>query len=470
MTKSKDLVVKSNNLVEARYRLTIWESRVFAKMVTMINKDDDDFKMYEISIRELMNFFGTKAHNDYERIKEVPEMLLSRTIRIPNTHKGKDVYDVYSFLSKVTIPRGETNLTDNSIIRVRFDPDLKPYLLQLQEKFLKYDIKNLLRISSPHSVRIYELLKQFENTGWRQITIEEFKEILGVEDKYNRYYNFKKRVILQAQKDLGMYTDICFTFDEIKRGRTVIAIKFIIYTNSPSRKKQKKKTPGKKKPTTKQEQTPKPQEIPGFEIAPEIVDSEAVQMMVKEGISYDQSEKLFTQFGNESELMDEVRSAKKKANQKKGLQNRAGFMLKLIRERDYQKTSKFKKAKKEAKAKEAQEKQKEQETQERRIQQLRTEYESKRNIAVKEYLKDLPKKEIDNTLSKLIEEKANRFQKKWLERCEQEGKKEEAQEMKYQLFAMQLDESLHTFDKYLDNVYKCKVSDNGQGKFLVTIN
>jgi len=467
MTKSKDLIVKSNTLVEARYRLTIWESRIFAKMVTMINKDDTEFSTYEIGIRDLMNFFETTSNNDFERIKNVPEMLLKRIIKIPIIDEGKNTFLLTGIISSAIIPRGNEFKSD-SVIKLSVDPRLKPYLLELKKKFIKYDIKNVLRISSPHSVRVYELLKQFESTGWRQIGIKEFKAILGIEDKYKRHNHLKERVLAQAQKDLGTYTDICFTFEEIKKGKRVIALKFFIYPNTPNEKDQA--TPGEKQATTNQARTPKPQEIPLFEVAPEIAESEAVQAMVHEGISYDQAEKLHHQFGNESELMDEVRSAKKKADQKKGVKNRAGFMLKLIRERDDQKTVKFKQAKKAVKAKKVREKQRDMEAEEERIQQFRKEYKSKRNNAISDCLRGLPKNEIDGIFSRVIEEEANQFQKKWLVRCEKEGKNEEAQEMKYQLFAKQLDENVQTFDKYLQLVYKCKVLDNGQGKFLVTIN
>jgi plasmid replication initiation protein len=40
---------------------------------------------------------------------------------------------------------------------------------------------------------------------------------------------FKKRVVLQAQFELEKYTDIFFSFHEIKDGRKVVAIKFIIH-------------------------------------------------------------------------------------------------------------------------------------------------------------------------------------------------------------------------------------------------
>ncbi len=81
-----------------------------------------------------------------------------------------------------------------------------------------YDMKHVLNISSSNSIRMYELLKAYEGVGKRVFDVEELKEILGVDEKYNnRYYNFKKRIILQAQKDLTEHTDINFTFKESKK-------------------------------------------------------------------------------------------------------------------------------------------------------------------------------------------------------------------------------------------------------------
>ncbi|WP_158242827.1 RepB family plasmid replication initiator protein [Siphonobacter sp. BAB-5405] len=42
------LIRKSNALVEAHYKFTIWETRVFAKMISMIDWEDRDFKEYKI--------------------------------------------------------------------------------------------------------------------------------------------------------------------------------------------------------------------------------------------------------------------------------------------------------------------------------------------------------------------------------------------------------------------------------------
>src|SRR5690606_37923491 len=122
---------------------------------------------------------------------------------------------------------------DLSYIIVELHPKLKPYLIQLKERFTQYNITFLMKMQSSHSKRIYKLLKQFEKIGKRTFTIEKLREILGIEeDEYKQYYDFKRRFILKAQADLKKYTDLSFTFKEDKQGKRVHTITFKIQKNN----------------------------------------------------------------------------------------------------------------------------------------------------------------------------------------------------------------------------------------------
>lgn len=53
-----------------------------------------------------------------------------------------------------------------------------------------------------------------------------------MEDKYGKYANFKKKILLKSQEDLEKYTDIRFSFEEISEtSRRVEKIAFAIYKN-----------------------------------------------------------------------------------------------------------------------------------------------------------------------------------------------------------------------------------------------
>ena len=49
-----------------------------------------------------------------------------------------------------------------------------------------------------HSIRIYELITQYRSVGNREISVEELKKWLQVEDSYSRWNNFKARVLAPA--------------------------------------------------------------------------------------------------------------------------------------------------------------------------------------------------------------------------------------------------------------------------------
>lgn len=223
---SKALVTKSNNLVEARYHFSIWETRVFTKLVSLIQPDDKDFKKYKLQIKDLVSFFSVNDNDAYVKIKAVPDSLLKKVVTIPYTENGEERFLKTGLIAQATIPKKK-----EGYIELSFHPDLKPYLLQLKRTFLSYDIRNVLKISSVYSVRIYELLKQYERIGCREFDIETLKVILGVSDKYKLYGHFKSRIIIKAQEDLEQYTDICFDFNEIKKGRRVTDIFFEIKKN-----------------------------------------------------------------------------------------------------------------------------------------------------------------------------------------------------------------------------------------------
>jgi len=40
---NKNLVVKANRLMEAKFQFKLWEMRIFEQMVSMINKDEKEF-------------------------------------------------------------------------------------------------------------------------------------------------------------------------------------------------------------------------------------------------------------------------------------------------------------------------------------------------------------------------------------------------------------------------------------------
>jgi hypothetical protein len=118
------------------------------------------------------------------------------------------------------------------VIKVQFQKEMREFLLQLKENFTYYRLHHILLLKSSYSIRIYELLKQYQSIGRREIGLDDLRRKLGLDKKkLARYPDFKRKVILVAQEELGEKTDIRFDFQEVKSGRKVVKLIFEISQN-----------------------------------------------------------------------------------------------------------------------------------------------------------------------------------------------------------------------------------------------
>ena len=217
------IVKKANVLIEGAYRLSTVEQRVIMLLVTMIKPSDEEFKDYFLVIKDFVDILGLKHKDPYLQLREITKKLMGRvfTIKTPKSELQ------LAWLSSAEYLHGEGK------VKLRFDPGLKPYLLQLKERFTSYNLNNIIRLKSSFSIRIYELLKQYEKISTRTFTLKELKRKLGIsQDQYKLYGHFKSRVLNAAQVEINSQTDISFDFEEIRIGRKIGKIHLIIRSKS----------------------------------------------------------------------------------------------------------------------------------------------------------------------------------------------------------------------------------------------
>ncbi|WP_075983660.1 replication initiation protein [Bacillus massilinigeriensis] len=226
--KTSNLVTKSNKLIEANYKLGIIEQKIILSLASTIQPTDNDFKTYTLPVREFCNLLGLTGAPKYSELKRITKELMQKVFEIRIDNKVIQV----AWLSYVAY-----NETEGSI-DLRFDPFLRPYLLELKKEFTSYRLENVVKLKSSYAIRLYELLKQYEKIKERTFSLSDLRKLLGVEDIYPAYGNFKQRVIIPAQKELKKKTDIYFEFEEVKFKRRVEKVKFIILTNKTSKKEE----------------------------------------------------------------------------------------------------------------------------------------------------------------------------------------------------------------------------------------
>jgi len=222
---SSSIVTQANGLVTARYTLPLAEQRLILTMIARIQPDDEDFKPYRISVGDLAEFIGVAKGSAYLECKKITENLLKRVLSIAEPDGLLQVNWVSS--AKYIDGTGMVNLS--------FDPLLKPYLLKLKGNFTSCKLEMLLSFKSQYTMRMYNVLKQYE---WRkkeqEIELEPLREMLGLnKDQHTEYSNFKNNILKPVQKELAEKADLTFEFNEIKYGRRVGAINFRIFSKEP---------------------------------------------------------------------------------------------------------------------------------------------------------------------------------------------------------------------------------------------
>ena len=221
----QDLVVKHNNLNAITYFDSTVQLKIFSKLIVEIRKNPNQ-KSHSLLIKDLLGEFnpGSDINKNHSYLKEVARDMF-KVIDIP-VEKGFDLRALF-----VNI-----NVKDRTSIHFEINPSLKPYILKLTKNFTCYFLENIVALNSGFSIRIYELLKQYQELkskeGWVNISIDDLKLFLGISaNKYKQYSHFKARVILTAKKELEEKTDIKFTLVEEKTKKKVDRIIFKIISN-----------------------------------------------------------------------------------------------------------------------------------------------------------------------------------------------------------------------------------------------
>ena len=215
-----NLITQSNKLIESRYNLNITEQRLILAMISMINPDDEDFREYNIKIATLNKVLGLKSKNIYSEIKNITENIMTKVIKIK---KPRGVLQIN------WISSADYN-DDLGTVTLKFDPSLKPYLLNIKENYTSTRFGITAKFKSFYTTRIYMLVKQYERIGKRIVSIDFLQELFP---QYESYKDIKRRILIPSQKEICEVSDIRFEIKENKLGRKVNEV--IFYNIKPIR-------------------------------------------------------------------------------------------------------------------------------------------------------------------------------------------------------------------------------------------
>jgi plasmid replication initiation protein len=240
MNEKNSLIKMSNALIE---NVVIDPSLVRQKLVLLIMSKircaDEDFKTYELPVADLIAGLGLAPESAYTRIENEVVNLMKRIFLIKRLNaEGKLVRTRFAWFSFFETVEGA------GTVKLRFDPAMKPYLIQLKARFTTAPLACALALRSTYSLRLYEYLKMeaaFKHEVY--FDLEAFKTLFEIDKaaSFVAYGHIKADLLLPALAEISAKTDIHIIGKpkETKKGRKVIGFK-ISFKAQPSPAEQAK--------------------------------------------------------------------------------------------------------------------------------------------------------------------------------------------------------------------------------------
>lgn len=227
--KNNSLVVKSNAVIDASYRLSLNEQRLLLLCISQIKKGDVVSEKTEFTVKASVfsKKFSVPIKTAYRELQTIADRLYERsaTIHNPDPKKPNLTHLKTRWISSIMYDSGNGQLT------IGFAAHMIPYISLLEGRFTRYSIDAIAGMTSTYGMRFYELMKKWQTeTGVKkssyEIELSRLKEILDLKDKYHAIKDFKKYVLEPAMNDIQNCTDLIASYTQRKTGRRVTHLIF----------------------------------------------------------------------------------------------------------------------------------------------------------------------------------------------------------------------------------------------------
>jgi plasmid replication initiation protein len=215
---SNSVIRKDNRIITACYKLTLNEQRLVLTAIAKVPFDEKIPDEVEITAQEFLALFPDIGEsNVYKYMDEAVDALANKWIIIENPIKTKK----FRWIDlKTTYHKGSAR------IGFAFSRHIIPYLEQLKEQFTRYRLGDIANLKSIYSIRLYEMLMQFQNTTIVVVDLDKFKERLGISEKYLVFKDLRRWVIEPAISELNKKSHLTITFKSIREGRAIKKLQF----------------------------------------------------------------------------------------------------------------------------------------------------------------------------------------------------------------------------------------------------
>jgi len=227
MNTNEIIIDKNSSSIQISNKISAIQRKSYNYMLKIAKNEfnkDKNIRTFSITADELLVFFGIGNEN-YTRLKKELEVLNRTQVRynILGKNRRSKVSGAFTLISEFEYKNG--------IISYSFPKKIEDMILY-PKMFGKINLVVIKSLRSRYAIALYELAEDYINAQIPKMTIEKFRELMGIEKhQYYKFSMFKKYVIDVAIKEINDRENINFTitYELTKIGQKNTHIKFIVH-------------------------------------------------------------------------------------------------------------------------------------------------------------------------------------------------------------------------------------------------
>lgn len=208
-------------------KLTLPEFKILDVYLSRINSHEPQRKTVTFTKGELEDILGLK------QIK--PEVLDQRLANLMTSVRVEQNEDMTYFVRITLFEKAEAKIYENGqwTVELQCTQSAAEYIFNIESiGYLRYNLRSIVSLTSRYSYIMFMYLRNGEQKhygkSW-EISVSGLKALLGCnEATYTEYWRFNDLVLKKVQKELHEKTAFRYTYESIKSGKRVVAIRFTV--------------------------------------------------------------------------------------------------------------------------------------------------------------------------------------------------------------------------------------------------
>jgi len=213
-------IVMSNALVQSAQGLNLSQKRILFAAIAKMGGKVEAGGFIKVSALEYAQAFGLVETLAYRQLKTASEAFFNCYITLREQDCKKELVGRFRWIDAYKYH------DELGYVSISFSKHVIPYLIDLEQQFTKYKLKQACALRSVYSWRLLELLQQHPS-GWIQVNIDDLHNALEIpKSQRSNFGKFRMQTLEPAIKELSEKDGWHIELMPIKEGRRVASVRF----------------------------------------------------------------------------------------------------------------------------------------------------------------------------------------------------------------------------------------------------